>query len=205
MLTLDHVAVLGETLEEAAQHVEEVLGLPMLPGGRHPLFATHNRLLSLKPGLYVEAIAIDPSAPPPPGPRWFGLDGFYGPARLDKWICRVPDLDAALAVLPMAGRPIALERGDLRWRMAVPEDGRLPFDGLFPALIEWQVAVAPGQSMEGTALAELDALEILHPEADALAALLAPHLRAPHVCFRTAPEPGLVARIAGPSGLRQLA
>ena len=111
MLTLDHIAVLGETLEEAAHHVEAALGLPMMPGGAHARFGTHNRLLGLAPALYLEAIAIDPAAPPPGHPRWFGLDAFAGPARLDKWICRVDDLGAVLEALPMAG---ALQRLPLR-------------------------------------------------------------------------------------------
>ena len=144
MLVLDHIAVLAETLEEAAGHVESALGLPLVPGGKHEHFGTHNRLLGLGGGLYIEAIAIDPASPPPPFPRWFGLDAFYGGARLDKWICRVDDLQAALEKLPVAGRPVRLARGALEWSMAVPEDGMLPFDGLFPALIEWHSPVPPG-------------------------------------------------------------
>ena len=30
-----------------------------------------------------------------------------------------------------------LSRGDLRWQMAVPGDGILPFDNMFPALMQW--------------------------------------------------------------------
>jgi hypothetical protein len=36
-------------------------------------------------------------------------------------------------LLPGTGIPVDLARGDYRWRMAVPADGRLPFDSLpFP-------------------------------------------------------------------------
>ncbi|MFW2542065.1 VOC family protein [Primorskyibacter sp. 2E107] len=202
VLELDHIAVAGETLEEAVDHIEARLGRVMWPGGRHTRFATHNALLGLDPQLYIEAIAIDPQAPPPPDARWFGLDRFRGAARLDKWICRVPDLDAALEALPMAGRKVALERGGLRWSMAVPLDGMLPFDGLFPALIQWHGdAPAPGYVLASDGH-RLTRLTVAHPEAEALRALLLPHLDAPLVAFETAAEPGLRAEIqCGPDAL----
>lgn len=168
MLSLDHLAVSGTTLAHAATHLETSLGVSSVPGGQHDAFGTHNRLLGLADGLYLEAISIDPLAASPGRPRWFGLDLFDGPARLTNWICRVPDLDAALARWPEAGDVVDLERGNLRWRMAVPKDGRLPFDGMFPALLEWQVPVPPGDTLPGSGCA-LERLVVSHPDADALA------------------------------------
>lgn len=37
-------------------------------------FGTHNRCLGMEDGIYLEVIAVDPEAPPPSRPRWFGLD-----------------------------------------------------------------------------------------------------------------------------------
>lgn len=119
-MQLDHLAVAAMTLEEAAAHVETALGLPMQPGGAHPQFGTHNRLMGLGEGLYLEAIAINPEAPAPDRARWFDLDRLSGVPHLRNWIVRVDDLDAAVARHPEAGTPLALARGDLRWRMAVP-------------------------------------------------------------------------------------
>ena len=192
MLALDHIAVLGETLDEAALHVEQALGMPMLPGGHHARFATHNRLLGVAPDWYLEAIAIDPAAPPPDRPRWFGLDRFRGGARLDKWILRTDDMAAALAALPMAGEPVDLERDGLRWTMAVPRDGMLPFDGMFPALIQWHSDVPPGKALAKSGLV-LDRLRVSHPRAPELEALLSPLLVAGPVKFVVA-EAGLRAR-----------
>ncbi|KMK67680.1 VOC family protein [Puniceibacterium sp. IMCC21224] len=199
MLKLDHIAVLGETLEEGTALVEGKLGAPLHPGGKHPHFATHNALIGVGDGQYIEVIANDPAAPPPPYARWFGLDTFKGVARLDKWICRVPDMAAALAALPMAGRPVALSRGTLNWVMSVPDDGLLPFDGLFPALIEWQSPVPPGYALPEAGW-RLGELEICHPEAEALRALLTPHLDEPRVQFRTTTTPGLAAHLRGANG-----
>lgn len=199
MLGLDHIAVLGSTLQAATLACETAFGTALLPGGHHAAFATHNRLLGLEGGLYLEAIAIDPGAPPPGRPRWFGLDAFTGPARLNKWICRVPDMAAALRALPEAGRPIALVRGDLRWTMAVPDDGHLPYDGLFPALIEWHSPTPPGDRLPGQGR-HLLSLTLRHPQADALQDRLAPFLDSPLVRFETALQPGMTARFDTPMG-----
>ena len=197
MLVLDHLAVLGATLEDAVGHVQTAFGDEMGPGGQHARFGTHNRLMGLRDGLYLEAIAVDPTAPAPKDARWFGLDHFSGPPRLDKWICRVDDIGSALDALPIEPRIVDVQRGDLKWRMAVPTDGMLPFDGVFPALIEWQTPHLPGDSLNGQTW-QLQRLTVSHPDANALAAALAPHLSDDRVCFETAPHPKLTANLEGP-------
>ncbi len=200
-MELDHLAVSASTLPEAAEAIEAALGVGLQPGGHHPLFGTHNRLLGLEDGLYLEAIAIDPSAPDPGRARWFDLDAFQGPARLSNWICRTGDLDTCLDGLPAgAGRPVQLSRGDLRWRMAVPGDGQLPFDNLFPALIQWQGHLHPGAMLAPSGCA-LRRLVVAHPEADRLRDLVP--LNDPRVIFTTG-EVGLMAEIDTPHGLRVL-
>ena len=89
------------------------MGAALLPGGRHPKFGTHNRLLGLADGLYLEVIAPDPSAQIS-GPRWFGLDHAPTTPRWGNWICRSDDLDAARA---LTGPVVAMARGDLRWQI----------------------------------------------------------------------------------------
>lgn len=202
-MELDHIAVSGETLEEAAAAVEEALGVPMLPGGQHDVFITHNRLLGLEDGLYLEAIAADPTRPAPDRPRWFDLDSFAGPARLTNWICRCDDLDALLAALPVdAGAPVSLTRGDLRWRMAVPADGKLPFDNLFPPLIQWHCDIHPANVLPSSGC-RLTRLVVAHPEAAALRDVLAPHLADARVVFETGAA-ALSAEFDTPHGRRVL-
>lgn len=146
---------------------------------------TWNRLLGLG-DVYLEAIAVDPAAPPPGRPRWFGLDGRSGPPRLGAWILRCAALAPVLAALPEAGLPLALSRGDLAWSMAVPAAGALPFDGLFPALIAWQGTAHPVQRLADAGL-RLVRLEVRHPQAPALAARLAPLLDEPRLAFLSGP------------------
>ena len=96
------------------------------------------------------------------------------------------------------GEIVALERGDLKWRMAVPPDGHLPFDGCFPALIQWDSPTPPGETLPSSGCT-LESLTVAHPEADRLHQRLAPYLMDARVQF----QPGsahLEARLTGPAG-----
>lgn len=202
-MLLDHLAVAGETLQEAREYVEDALGVSLQPGGQHAVFSTHNALLGLADGLYLEAIAADPDATAPEFPRWFDLDRFSGPARLTNWICRSTDITAALASLPAAmGTPVALQRGDLRWRMAVPDSGILPFDGCAPALIQWDTPAHPARMLSQSGV-RLRRLTLCHPQAAQLNALLAPLLHDDRVHYETGPV-AMAAAFDTPHGPRDL-
>lgn len=200
MLRIDHLAVSATALEDGVAAVEAALGLPLAAGGKHPHMATHNRLLGLG-DLYLEVIAADPDAPAPGWPRWFDLDHFTGPPRLTNWVCACDDLDRALEASPAGtGDPVDLQRGDFRWRMAVPGDGKLPFGGAFPALIQWQGPhPAPRLPDQG---ARLHRLEVAHPEAEALRAALS--IADDRLVILPGPVKALRAEIDTPHGRRVL-
>lgn len=202
MLELDHLAVAAATLEEGRAAVEEALGVRLQPGGQHAHFGTYNMLLGFDDGLYLEVIAVDPEAPVPGYARWFDLDRFKGWPKLNNWICRSDDLVADVARFPDTGRPVALTRGDLNWRMAVPDTGVLPYDNLFPALMQWDCADHPAQRLQASGCA-LARLIVSHPAAGTLAGALAPVLHDDRVCFEDGPA-GLRAEITTPAGLRGL-
>jgi hypothetical protein len=200
-LAFDHIAVSARTLEEGVDWVEKALGVTMAGGGQHPLMATHNRLLGLG-DLYLEVIAIDPTGTPPAQPRWFDLDRFSGPPRLTNWVARTDDMDAALNASPKGcGQPLSLARGDYRWKMAVPPDGILPYDGAYPALIEWQTPLHPTQALPESGL-RLKCLTIEHPQAAGLKIALA--LNDPRVKIVQGPHKALSARFETPQGERTL-
>jgi hypothetical protein len=203
MLWLDHLAVSATNLAEGVDLVEQALGVALAPGGVHPLMSTHNRLLGLG-DIYLEVIAIDPSAPKPPHPRWFDLDNFTGAPRLTNWIAACDDLDDALTQLPQGtGTPLDLARGDLRWRMAVPADGRLPFGNAHPALIQWQGSAHPAQRLPDCGV-RLELLEIATPDAAPLSAALSGLFADPRVKIIPGPHKAMQARFATPHGHRVL-
>ncbi|WP_227270550.1 VOC family protein [Roseobacter weihaiensis] len=201
MIAFDHIAVAGETLAAAQAHVEEALAVALQPGGTHDVFFTHNALLGLEDGLYLEAIAINPEAPTPTRPRWFDLDRFSGPARLTNWICRTDDLEQTLAQLPDdLGVPVDLQRGAMRWRMGVPESGILPYDNCAPALIEWRTETHPCDMLNASGV-RLRQLVVRHPEVSELHAALSGLLSDDRIRFETGPA-GLQAAFATPHGVR---
>lgn len=198
-MQIDHLAVATMALDEGTAHVEAALGVKLGPVGRHARMGTWNRLLSLGPGEYLEVIAVDPDAPLPDRPRWFALDGFSGPPRLANWIVACSDLGAE--ALPGAGDPLDFERGAYRWSMMVPKDGRLPFDGLQPAQIEWH-GPHPAAALPPSGC-RLQRLILVHPEAKALSHRLE-GLGDRRVVVEAGAVRSMRAEIVTPGGLRVL-
>jgi glyoxalase-like protein len=199
MTDFDHFAIAAATLDDGAAHVLTHLGHHMGPGGKHALMSTHNRLSGLAAGEYFEVIAIDPDAAAPDRPRWFDLDRRAGLPRIGNWILRTDDLDALVDRFPQAGRPLSFARGAFRWRMAVPDDGILPFDGCFPALIQWD-SPAPTFPDSGLQLAELT---LTHPD-EGLTACIADLTDDPRITVTVGPR-RITARIGTPYGMRVIA
>lgn len=203
MLRFDHIAISAKDLAEGVDVVETALGLKLAGGGEHPLMATHNRLLGLG-DLYLEVIAPNPDVPRPLWPRWFDLDNFSGKPRLTNWVACSESLSDVLGLCPPGtGIPLSLQRGDYRWQMAVPADGKLPFDGGFPALIQWQGNLHPARALPESG-ARLTRLEIAHPRATALQAALAPLFHDPRVVITQGPAKAMRASFDTPHGPRVL-
>ncbi len=203
MLELDHLAVAASTLADGVSAVEDALGVDLAGGGEHPKMGTHNRLLGLG-DVYLEVIAINPDATGPDHPRWFDLDSFTGAPRLTNWICRTADLEAAIAAGPDGvGVPVGLSRADLRWRMAVPADGKLPFGNAYPALIQWEGSAHPAARLPDVGC-RLLRLEIAHPEAIALKAAMAGRLTDTRVVISQGDALKYRAEIETSHGIRAL-
>lgn len=202
MLVFDHIAVSATDLADGVAHVEAALGVALAGGGQHPHMATHNRLLNLG-DLYLEVISADPAQPRPAWPRWFDLDRFAGPPRLTNWVARCDDLAAEIALSPPGiGTPVALQRGDFRWQMAVPATGILPFDGAFPALIRWEGTAHPAPRLPDAGV-RLLALDITHPDAIALTKALHGRINDTRLRLHVGPQ-AMQATFQTPHGIRHL-
>ena len=167
---LDHLVIAAHTLEQGAAWCQATLGVVPGPGGRHAFMATHNRLLRIDSAgfaqAYLEIIAIDPEAPPPGRPRWFGLDEPALQARLRQAprllhaVLRTPHIEmlrwGLVNVGVQPGEPMAAERdtpaGLLRWRILLRDDGAIALNGALPTLIEWG-AVHPTANLPASPLA----------------------------------------------------
>ena len=76
----------------------------------------------------------------------------------------VDDIEQAAAGCGyQCGRIIEVTRGDLHWRLTVPDDGSLAADGILPALIEWPTGVNPVAALPDSGLA-LAGLKASHPD-----------------------------------------
>jgi hypothetical protein len=205
--SIDHLVVACADLAQGGAWAEAVLGVPAQAGGKHPLMGTHNRLLRLGQRVYLELIAIDPDASAQ-RPRWFGLDTravrermASGPYLL-TWVASCSDVVAAAAREPCLGEVIAATRGAFSWRITVPGDGRLNFDGVLPTLIQWDGSAHPGDGLDDRGCALLD-LQLAHPQAEAIRPLLkALQLRAP--VRLQAGDAAIVARVRTPNGVVEL-
>ncbi|HYC37811.1 MAG TPA: VOC family protein [Usitatibacter sp.] len=206
-LELDHLVVAARRLEEGVAWAESRLGSAMGPGGKHDAMGTHNRLLSLGPGRFLEVIAVDFRAQAPARPRWFSLDEPAMAQRLSRgpalvhWVVRSSDIDAALgACLDEVPPVLALSRGEYRWRIGVPASGHLQADGIVPTMIQWS-GKRPAQALPESGC-RLESLVLRHPQAPpVLAALRAAGLPESDPVEAFPAGRGLQARIRTPRGI----
>jgi hypothetical protein len=168
--TLDHLVVAASTLADGIDYFTEVTGVVPHPGGRHVAMGTHNALVRLAGRVYLEIIAIDPTASRPARPRWFDLDNIALQAelaerpRLIHWVVRTRDIEAAVARSPIAPGAIhAMARGNYRWKITIPDDGTLPCKGIAPTLIQWEVPLHPADLLPDSGIA-IAGLAAAHPD-----------------------------------------
>lgn len=167
--SLDHLVFAVPELRAGAARVEELIGAEAAPGGRHQGLGTHNRLVGLGPGRYLEIIAIDPEQPDPGRPRWFGLDELAEPT-LVTWCAKAVD---GLEPLIARGREAGIELGDpvkgsrrrpdgslLSWTFSDPWAPRA--DGVVPFFIDWGRSLHPSDGLP--AVCALHTLRLEHPE-----------------------------------------
>ena len=205
---LDHIAVTACSLEAGVEYVFQSIGIRPQVGGEHPRMGTQNYVLKLGEKVYLEVISVNPNASIPDRPRWFELDRLsaYQPVRLATWVVRTDDIEAAVSasLIPL-GNIETMSRGDLHWRITIPEDGSLPLGGVVPAVIQWQ-DVHPADTLQefGCSLLRLKGV---HPEAEKVSEVLQ-SIGFQGDFFVSPPasgeEPYLLAYIQTPTGQQEL-
>ena len=179
MRELDHIVMGCQSLNAGVNQLSKTFGMEVPDGGKHPVMSTHNRLMALEKGSFFELIAIDETAPIPGRVRWFTLDE---PATQDHlsagpralcWVVKTDDLDRLVAESPYDhGEIVTLSRGNLTWRLTVPQDGSLLEGGLVPAFIEWPEGPHPSEAQTDLGF-RLSRICLSHPDPHLIQAYLA--------------------------------
>ncbi|MFK7803521.1 MAG: VOC family protein [Anaerolineae bacterium] len=179
----DHIVYFVPNLEEAYETFETNWGVRPKFGGQHVGRGSHNALLSLGNGRYLEIIAPDPNQPTPPNARSFGMDSLSAP-RLVTWAVGTTDIHSAVEQAKAAGYdpgailPSSRMRSDgvlMEWaltRSAEAAAGTTPKgDWLIPFFIDWGQTPHPsGNNPAGCTLLEVKAT---HPDPEPIRQMLA--------------------------------
>lgn len=177
---LDHIAIAADTLEQGVKFIEQKFGVTIPFGGVHDQMGTHNHLMQIGNGIFLELIAINPNGQPPKPPqnRWFDLDNslqqitLKTTPKLVTWIARTPNLKSELKNLGAnIGNIHQVSRGTLNWQISIPQNGRLIESGLLPTLIEWQNNQTPAPKMANLGI-RLSQFTLTHPQPKKLEKLL---------------------------------
>ena len=202
---VDHIVYAAPDLDAAVADLEARLGVGASYGGSHPGAGSHNALLGLGGGAYLEIIAPDPDQPDPAGrSRPFGLDDLTAP-RLVGWAAKATGLHTRVAVARLGGFDPGLARTmrrlrpdgvELVWTLTSAGPG---LGGLVPFLIDWDETPHPTATAPGGC--RLTALAGRHPRpAEVEAALAALGLTLP---VEEGPV-ALVATLDTPNGVVRL-
>ena len=103
--------------------------------------------------------------------RWFDLDDgnlmadLFDRPRLIHWVARTRDIEFAAKHAGYDPGPILpFARGEYRWRITVPDDGKRPGRGVLPTLIQWEFRQHPADALPDSRLS-LAQLAASHPDA----------------------------------------
>ena len=203
---LDHLVYAAPDLDLATVDLERCLGVRPAYGGKHAGGLTHNALLSLGEGAYLEIIAPVPGVTASAGALPFGL-GALTTARLLTWAAGVDDLERRVETARVAGYDAGEmitggrdlpDGGHLSWRLAVrPQPAG---DGLVPFLIQW--TSEPHPSATAPKGCRFVALRAEHPQPEGVVAML--RALAVDLPVTAGAEPCLIATLETPNGRVEL-
>lgn len=206
MLRLDHLIFVAPELESGMAHLEQRLGVRASSGGRHEGRGTHNALLSLGEGRYLEILAPDPDQPTPPLKRFLNVSE-QTPYHLATWVASGTNLGQIAERARRLGVELGMARAGgrrrpdgsmLTWNLLGVDEPRM--DGTVPFFIDW--GASPHPSTGATLGCVLLDLRLEHPEPPRLRAALAGLDLELQVDLGNAPA--LIATIECPRGVVEL-
>ena len=167
---IDHLVIGADNLISGTSILEKKLNTKLLPGGEHKIMGTHNNLLKLQLGIYLEVISNNPNADKPNRPRWFSLDEnniiqkIKDTPRVLTWVLAVENIEDTVKNCGYyPGEILRLSRDAMNWKVTVPTDGKLIENGILPILIEWDMNQHPSNHLSDSTVL-LNKLCLHHPE-----------------------------------------
>lgn len=174
----DHLIFGVPDLHSGTDLITKWLGAAPVPGGKHRGFGTHNTLLKIGNGIYLEVIAPDPEQAATGKPIWMGLDRLSSPALI-WWAAKADNLQTKVQNSLDHGWDLgdilagnrALPNGNiLRWQLTDPY--KVQENGVLPFLIDWAGGPHPTDNLPDSGC-ELVDFQLLHPEPEKIHAYLA--------------------------------
>lgn len=202
-LAFDHLLHAGPQLDPLVDHARRMTGVAPAPGGRHVGKGTHNALVGLNGGAYLELLAVD--ATQPEGGAFAEAISGIANASLHAWCVRCDDADAlAIRLDAMGHAPIRETMSrvtpdgvTLAWELLFPQGHA--FAGAAPFFIAWGVTPHPTSSLPAAAF--LDRLTVWQRDPQPLRTwLTAVGLHDSRIDVQTAPARGLQAALHGRRG-----
>ncbi|MEM6964168.1 MAG: VOC family protein [Bacteroidota bacterium] len=141
-MKIDHLIFAAPTLETGIDVIEEKLGIRPIFSGQHLGRGTHNALLALGDGVYLEVIAPDPSQDIAP-PLWMKTHLATTP-RLWTWAAKTNHLVRLKKIATLHNLPFGkIESGTrtqpngevLRWQLSLPVEENE--GGIIPFFVDW--------------------------------------------------------------------
>jgi len=210
---IDHLVIGAGNLKQGVDYVRNCLGVNMPYGGVHRKMGTHNHLMQLGDGVFLEVITINHEIESPNSPRWYGLDDPFIQKQIEMqptlltWVVNTGNINELIQQAKFSlGKTELISRGDLSWYFGLPDDGRLLAGGMLPYAIEWQTDEHPSVNMADLGCS-LHRLEIYHPYSSWIQSALKSIGALNLVKINSLPKneaPYLIAYISTPYGIKKL-
>ncbi|MGD9010672.1 MAG: VOC family protein [Desulfobacteraceae bacterium] len=210
---IDHIVIGAESLNQGVDYVKNVFGVDIPYGGVHAKMGTHNHLMQLGGGSFLEVITVNHELEPPDRPRWYGLDDPFTRRQIKMqptlltWVVNTRNINALIRQASFSlGKAELIRRGELSWYFGLPGDGRLLAGGMLPYAIQWLTDKHPSAKMADLGC-RLHSLEIHHPHPRWLQSALASIGALDLVKIGALPKneaPYLTASVGTPLGIKKL-
>ncbi|HFA48835.1 MAG TPA: VOC family protein [Bacteroidetes bacterium] len=203
---VDHIVYAVPNLEEAISDIEKKLGVAPEPGGRHKSLGTHNALVNLGNGCYLELIAADPDNTTFSGEHWMGIDLITQPT-ITRWAVKTNDLDRDIHYLREVDPRLGNIKGGTRkkpdgtkfiWKASMPLPA--PKVEILPFIIDWKGREHPTKSLPDAC--KLIELRATHPTPYFMETAI--HAMNVDIKLGVADEASITAVIESPNGVVEL-